>query len=83
MAPLAGASMIASAPTCRQEAATWPRVTAVATMAENAIMPSTRTRAKAGRVAPAAVRVARARPTKPTTPRDRPAIRASARATAG
>ena len=78
-----GASMTASAPTCRQDSATWPRVTDVLIMAANATMLSTSTRANAGRPAPGGVRVARARPTNAATPRDRPAIRASARATGG
>ena len=78
-----GASMIASAPTCRQDSATWPRVTEALIMAGNATMVSTSTRANAGKAAPGGVRVARASPTNAATPRDRPAIRARARAAAG
>ena len=75
--------MIASAPTCCQDAATWLRVTDVLTMSGNATMASTSTRANAGKTVPGGVRVARARPTNATTPRVRPAIRASSRARRG
>ena len=78
-----GAWTTASAPTCCQDAAAWPRVTEVLTMAGNATMASTSTRANDGKTVPGGVRVARASPTNATTPRDRPAIRASSRATAG
>ena len=80
---LGGAWMIASAPTCCQDAATWLRVTEVLTMSGNATMASTSTRANAGKTVPGGVRVARVRPTNATTPRVRPAIRASSRARRG
>src|SRR5580658_9603810 len=83
IAPLDGAAMIASAPTCCQDSATWLRVTAVLTMAGNATMASTSTRANAGKTVPGGVRVARVRPTNATTPRVRPAILASSRARRG
>ena len=75
--------MTASAPTCCQDAATWLRVTDVLTISGNATMASTSTRAKAGKTVPGGVRVARASPTNATTPRERPAIRASSRASRG
>ena len=75
--------MTASAPTCRQDCATWPRVTEALIMAGNATIVSTSTRANAGNAAPGGVRVARASPTNAATPRDRPAIRARARAAGG
>ena len=78
-----GAWMIASAPTCCQDAATCVRVTDVLIMSGNATMASTSTRANDGKTVPGGVRVARARPTNPTTPRDRPAIRASSRTRKG
>ena len=52
-------------------------------MPANATMASTSTRANDGRTVPGGVRVARVRPTNATTPRDRPAIRASSRASGG
>ena len=75
--------MIASAPTCCQDAATSVRVTDVLIMSGNATMASTSTRANDGKTVPGGVRVARARPTNPTTPRDRPAILASSRTRKG
>ena len=75
--------MTASAPTCCQDAATWARLTDVLIMSGNATMASTSTRANDGRTVPGGVRVARVRPTNATTPRDRPAIRASWRARGG
>ena len=65
-----GAWMIASAPTCCQDSATWLRVTEVLTMSGNATMASTSTRANAGKTVPGGVRVARVSPTNATTPRE-------------
>jgi hypothetical protein len=77
--------MMASAPTCCQDATTCAWVTDVLIMSGNATMASTSTSTKAndGKTEPGGVRVARARPTNATTPRDRPAIRASSRARGG
>ncbi len=57
--------------------------TEVLIISGNATMASTSTRANDGKAVPDGVRVARARPTNATTPRDRPAIRASWRASGG
>ena len=54
-----------------------------AIMSGNATMASTRTKANDGKTVPGGVRVARVRPTNATTPRDRPAIRASSRTRGG
>ena len=80
---MAGTAMMASAATCCQDAATWAWVTDELIMSGNATMASTSTSANDGKTEPGGVRVARARPTKATTPRDRPAIRASSRTRGG
>ena len=73
----------ASAPAARQDAATWPRTTAVRTMKPNATTVSASTSANAGSVAASDVRAARAKPTKAVTPGRPAAIRSSPRSASG
>src|ERR1700722_18604952 len=80
---VAGTAMMASAGTCCQDATTWACVTDELIMSGNATMASPSTSANDGRTEPGGVRVARARPTNATTPRDSPAIRASSRTRGG
>jgi hypothetical protein len=79
----AEAWITASAPTSRQDCATWPRCTASPSMVPNATTARARTSANTGTTALAEVRVARASPTSALTPGRALASRRPSRSTAG